>query len=37
VGYLDFDEDGVAADGIEDNIDYEVDNVLEALKDLISD
>lgn len=37
VGYLDFDEDGRAADGIEDSIDYEVDDVLDTLKDLISD
>lgn len=37
VGYLNFDEDGGASDGIEDSIDYEVDDVLNALKDLISD
>lgn len=37
VGYLAFDENGNAADGIKDSIVYEVDNVLDALKDLISD
>ena len=37
VGYLNFDEDGGASDGIEDSIDYEVDDVLEALENLISD
>ena len=37
VGYLDFDEDGGASDGIEDSIVYEVDDILEALKDVISD
>lgn len=37
IGYLDFDEDGGTSDGIEDSIDYEVDNVLGALTDLISD
>lgn len=36
VGYLHFDEDGGASDGIEDSIDYEVDDVLNALKDLIT-
>lgn len=36
VGYLDFDEDGGAADGIVDSIDYEVDGIVEALKGLIS-
>lgn len=35
VGYLDFDDDGGVADGIEDSIDYEVDDVLDALKRLI--
>ncbi len=33
--YLDFDEDGGASDGIEDSIDYEVEDVLEALESLI--
>lgn len=37
VGYLDFDEDGGASDGIEDSIVYDVDDVLDALKDMISD
>ncbi|WP_435072569.1 PIN domain-containing protein [Ohessyouella blattaphilus] len=37
VGYLDFDEDGGASDGIEDSIDFFVDDVLMTLKDLISD
>ena len=37
VGYLNFDEDGGASDGIEDSIDYEIDDVLEALENLISD
>lgn len=36
VGYLDFDEDGGAAQGIDDCINYEVDDVLDALKDIIS-
>ena len=35
IGYLDFDEDGGASDGIEDSIDYEVEDVLEALESLI--
>ena len=34
-GYLDFDENGGASDGIEDSIDYEVEDVLEALESLI--
>ena len=29
--YLDFDENGGASDGIEDSIDYEVEDVLDAL------
>ena len=37
VGYINFDEDGGASDGIEDSIDYEVDDVLNAIKVLISD
>ncbi|MGJ0895728.1 PIN domain-containing protein [Thomasclavelia ramosa] len=37
VGYLNFDEDGGAADGLEDNIDYEVYDILNVLKDLISE
>lgn len=37
VGYINFDEDGGAADGIEDSIDYEVDDVLNALKKMISE
>ena len=37
VGYLNLDEDGGAADGIEDSVDYEVDDVLQALENLISD
>ena len=37
VGYLNFDEDGGASDGIEDSIDYEVDDVLDALDNLITD
>lgn len=37
VGYINFDEDGGASDGIEDSIDYEVEDVLNALKVLISD
>lgn len=35
IGYLDFDENGGASDGIEDSIDYEVEDVLEALESLI--
>ena len=35
IGYLDFDENGGASDGIEDSIDYEVENVLETLESLI--
>lgn len=37
VGYLNFDEDGGASDGIEDSIDYEVDDILGALRNLLSD
>lgn len=37
VGYLNLDEDGGAADGIGDSVDYEVDDVLQALKNMISD
>ena len=37
VGYLNFDEDGGAADGIDDSIVYEVDDVLYALQKLISE
>lgn len=37
VGYINFDEDGGASDGIEDSIDYEVDDVLNALKKMISE
>ena len=37
VGYINYDEDGGASDGIEDSIDYEVEDVLNALKVLISD
>ena len=37
VGYLNFDEDGGAADGIEDSIDYEMDSIFEALRNLLSD
>ncbi|MCR0264402.1 PIN domain-containing protein [[Clostridium] innocuum] len=37
VGYLNFDEDGGASDGIEDSIDYEVNDVLNALENLIFD
>lgn len=37
VGYLNFDEDGGASDGVMDNVSYEVDDVLETLEDLISD
>ena len=37
VGYINFDEDDGASDGIEDSIDYEVEDVLNALKALISD
>lgn len=35
VGYLNFDEDGGAADGIEDSIEYDVDDVLAAIESLI--
>lgn len=34
---MDFDEDGGASDGIGDSIDYEVDDVVNALKNLILD
>lgn len=37
VGYLNFDEDGGASDGIEDSIDYEMDSIFEALRNLLSD
>lgn len=37
VGYLNFDEDGGASDGIEDSIDYEMDSIFEALSNLLSD
>lgn len=37
VGYLEFDEDGGAAEGIEDSIIYEVDDVLSELEKLISE
>ena len=37
VGYQNFDEDGGAADGIEDSIEYEVDDVLDALKGIIAE
>lgn len=37
IDYLDFDEDGGASDGIGDSIDYEVDDVVNALKNLILD
>ena len=35
VGYLDFDEDGGAADGLSDDIEYECDNILEELDSFI--
>ena len=35
VGYLNFDEDGGAAYGIEDSIEYDVDDVLAAIESLI--
>ena len=35
VGYLNFDEDGGATDGIEDSIEYDVDDVLAAIESLI--
>ena len=37
VGYLNFDEDGGASDGIGDSIDYEMDSIFEALRNLLSD
>ena len=37
VGYLNFDEDGGASDGIVDSIDYEMDSIFEALRNLLSD
>ncbi len=37
VGYINFDEDGGAADGIEDSIDYEMDSIFEALRNLLYD
>lgn len=37
VGYQEFDEDGGAAEGIEDSIIYEVDDVLAELEKLISE
>ena len=36
VGYINVDEEGGASDGIEDSIDYEVDNVLNAINNIIS-
>ncbi len=35
VGYLNFDEDGGASDGVEDSIEYEADDVVNALKRLV--
>lgn len=35
VGYLEFDEDGGIVNGIKDNIDYEVSDILESLEKLI--
>lgn len=35
VGYLDFDEDGGAANGIEDNIEYECYEIIEKINDFI--
>lgn len=35
IGYINYDEDGGVTDGIEDSIDYEVDNVLIAINELI--
>lgn len=37
VGYLEFDEDRGAAEGIEDSIIYQVDDVLAELEKLISE
>ena len=36
VGYISFDEEGRVSDGIEDGVDYQVDDVLKALKIVIS-
>lgn len=35
IGYQNFDEDGGVSDGLDDNVEYEVDDVLDALKGLI--
>ena len=37
VGYLDFDEDGGAADGIADEIEYEYSEIIKEIKDYVSD
>ena len=37
VGYLNFDEDGGASDGIEEDIEYEFDEILKEIDSYISE
>ena len=37
VGYLNFDEDGGASDGIDDDIEYEFDEILKEIDSYISE
>lgn len=36
IGYLNFDEDGGASDGIDDEIEYEYFEIIERLKDYVA-